>query len=196
MPTDTPAREDQGAEPAPQIYSATARFFHWTTVVLIIFMIVTGQVMTYRGKDLNIWDSLTNGLYSSHKLVGFIVLWFIVARLLYRVFAGAPAHAASLSPAQKTASSVVHWALYALLIAMPLAGWAGVSMFPARDIFGLFSLPALTGVDKEGASLAFLVHFYLGAAIAVFVTIHVTAAIYHAAIARDGVFQRMWPRKS
>src|SRR5262245_55123293 len=95
-------------------YSAVARTFHWVTVAAVVVLIIVGLTMVYRGNALNIWDSTTNALYSSHKLLGFLLLWFIVARLIYRLTAGAPPPEPTLEPWQRTGSEIVHWVLYGL----------------------------------------------------------------------------------
>ena len=64
-----------------EIYSPTARAFHWIVVILIAIQIPIGFYMAYRGGDLKIWDSLTNNLYSSHKLIGVIILALVALRL-------------------------------------------------------------------------------------------------------------------
>lgn len=80
----------QGDMPATRVYSPVARALHWITVVAVFAMIPVGLAMSYRGNVLNIWDGLTNGLYSAHKLVGFLLLWLMVGRLAYRLLHGAP----------------------------------------------------------------------------------------------------------
>ena len=64
----------QGEMPATRVYSPVARALHWITVVAVFAMIPVGLAMSYRGNVLNIWDGLTNGLYSAHKLAGFLLL--------------------------------------------------------------------------------------------------------------------------
>ena len=98
-------------------YSVAARRFHWWTVALLAVQIPFGLAMVYRGKGLNVWDATTNWLYSSHKLLGLIILLVVVARLSYRLTRGAPADEPTLEPWQKGVSHATHWLLYLLLIA-------------------------------------------------------------------------------
>lgn len=172
-------------------YSLVARIFHWTTVAFVAVLVPVGLYMTYRGKELNLWDATTNTLYSGHKLAGFTLLCLIVLRLIYRVFAGAPDHEPSLSTFHIVASKITHWAIYAVLIAMPLAGWIGVSAFPALDTFGGLKLPALVAPDKDLAAQAFAVHGLLGYALMALVAVHVGAALYHHIVLRNSVLTRM-----
>jgi cytochrome b561 len=177
----------------PEVYSPTARRLHWWTVALVFVMIPLGFGMAYRGNTLNIWDGTTNALYSLHKLIGFIILWLVVARLVYRFRNGAPADEPTLEPWQKAASHATHWALYALLIAMPLGGWLGVSLYGARDIFGVVSLPALAAVDQKASASVFYLHFLGAVALCALLAAHIGAAIFHHVIRKDGVLARMLP---
>ena len=180
------------ARPEP-VYSATARFFHWIIALLVAVMAVTGFAMVYRGKDLNIWDSLTNNLYSTHKALGLVVLALVVLRLLYRLIVGRPSDEATITPFQRFASHTVHWSLYVLLIAIPIGGWLGVSLFPALDVFGLFQIPALTAPDKALSEQVLWVHGLAAYILLGLVAIHIAAALYHHIIRGDGVLVRMLP---
>jgi cytochrome b561 len=175
------------------VYSATARFFHWLIALLIAVMAVTGFAMVYRGKDLNIWDSLTNNLYSTHKALGLVILALVILRLFYRLVVGRPADEATITPFQRMASHTVHWSLYVLLIAIPIGGWLGVSLFPALDVFGLFQIPALTSPNKALSEQVLWVHGLAAYILLSLIAIHVAAALYHHIIRGDGVLTRMLP---
>ncbi|WP_075221949.1 cytochrome b [Acuticoccus yangtzensis] len=185
--TTTPA----AGPPAHLHYGALARTFHWVSVLAVAFMLVTGLTMTWRGNDLGIWDGLTNGLYSSHKLVGFLILWLTLLRVLNRLIFGAPPPV-PMPALQKAVAGLTHVALYGLLVLLPLLGWYAVSLFPARTVFGWFDLPALAAPDKVfyetvadwHATAAFVLMGVAG--------LHIAAAFYHLIVKRDGVFQRMW----
>ncbi len=175
------------------IYSPAARRFHWWTVALVFIIFPLGIAMTYRGDTLNIWDSLTNNMYSAHKLLGFVILWLTLARLFYRLRNGAPADEPTLEWWEKAASHLTHWGLYALLILVPIGGWLAVSLYGARDVFGLFSLPPLAAVDQDKATLVFTMHKLGAMLIALLVAGHIGAALFHQFIRKDGVLRRMLP---
>ena len=181
------------AKARPEVYSTTARRFHWLTVAAVFVMIPLGLGMTYRGNTLDIWDGLTNGLYSAHKLLGFLVLWLTAGRLAYRLLHGAPPDEPTLEWWQKAGSHLVHWALYGLLLVVPLLGWIGVSLFPALTIFDLFNLPALAGPDEAAAKRVLALHGWLAILLALTIAGHIGAALYHYFIRRDGVLRRMLP---
>jgi cytochrome b561 len=150
--------------------------------------------MVYRGNTLNLWDNVTNVLYSGHKLVGVTIMLIVLWRIVYRATRGAPADEPTIEPWQRIVSRLNHWGLYVLLIAAPIAGYIGISLFPALDIFGLFSLPGVVTPDKEAAKTAFGVHRLLVMLLALLIAMHVAAALYHYLIRKDNVLGRMMPR--
>jgi cytochrome b561 len=184
---------NQRLDRVPLEYSLTARRFHWWIAGAVILMLVLGEAMTYRGNTLNVWDATTNNLYSAHKLIGFVVLLVMLARLFYRLRNGAPPDEPTLEWWQKAGSHVTHWALYALLIAMPLGGWIGVQLYPSREIFGLFSLPAFLSPNQPLAETVLKLHGIGAKLIVLLLFAHIGAAIFHHFIRKDGVLRRMWP---
>lgn len=177
-----------------EIYSGTARAFHWIVVALVLVQLPLGYLMVYRGTTLNIWDALTNTLYSSHKLIGMVILVVMLARLAYRLIHGAPADEPTLEPWQKTVSHLTHWALYGLLIGVPVVGWLAVSLYGATGIFGWFTLPSLADKDEAAAARVFFLHFLGALAITGLVAMHIAAALFHHFARKDAVLRRMLPR--
>ncbi len=183
---------ETSAKAPVEIYSRTARGLHWTTVVLLLIQVPVGLYMVYRGNALNIWDTLTNVLYSGHKLIGVTILVIVVWRLVYRITRGAPADEPTIEPWQRIVSRLNHWGIYLLLIATPIAGYIGISLFPALDIFGI-PLPGVVAPDKEAAKTAFAVHGVLVLLLVLMIALHVGAALFHYLIRKDNVLGRMVP---
>lgn len=176
-----------------EVYSPAARTFHWLTVVLVAIQVPVGIYMAYRGNVLDIWDGLTNALYSMYKLGGIVIFLIVVLRLANRLARGAPADEPTLEPWQKVMSHLNHWGLYLLLLATPVVGYIGVSLYPALDIFGLFSLPGVVAPNGDAATTALNVHKLLAFALVVLIGLHIAAALYHYLIRKDGVLGRMLP---
>jgi cytochrome b561 len=186
-------------------YTPTARGLHWLIALLIFIQLPLGFYMSYRGNDMpsvdatgkpvvGVWDALTGFLYSSHKLIGLTVLALVVVRLLYRLTRGAPRSDPTVPPALTGISHLVHWSLYALLIAVPVIGYAAISWGDYLDVFGVH-LPAVSVKNEELSKEAFHWH-ELGAILIIgFVSLHVVAAIYHRFIRRDRVVERMIPNR-
>lgn len=179
--------------PHRKAYRYTARLLHWITAAAIAVMVPLGLAMTYRGNTLDIWDGITDTLYSTHKLLGFLLLWIVIARLLHRWRHPPPPPEPDMPRWRQAAATITHWLLYALLLAVPLLGWLGVSLFPSVTLFGLFNLPAITSPDEARAKAVLAVHGTLALLLAGVALIHLAAALEHHLIRRDGVLRRMWP---
>jgi cytochrome b561 len=175
-------------------YSVAARRFHWWTVLLVLTQIPLGLYMSYRGNALNIWDGLTNALYSSHKSLGILIFLLVLARLLYRLSHGAPPDEPTLTWWQKAGAHFNHWALYLALLVVPVLGYIGISRYPALDIFGLFNLPGIVAPNQDAAARVFYWHWVGAVAIVLLIGMHVGAALFHYVIRKDGVVRRMWVR--
>ncbi len=187
--------DQSAASRAPvEIYRRTARVLHWATVALVAVQVPIGLYMTHRGNTLNVWDNVTGALYNGHKLIGVALLLVVLWRLAYRFTRGAPADEPTIEPWQRLASHVTHWGLYVLLVCAPIAGYIGISLFPALDIFGVFSLPGVVAPDKEAAKTAFAVHKLLVVLLVLLIAMHVAAALFHYFVRKDNVLGRMIPR--
>ena len=94
----------------------------------------------------------------------------------------------------KLAAELSHYALYALMIAMPLIGWAMLSSaaYPIV-LFGGVRLPAILPQSDSLHALLWDAHFYLAFVFFALILMHVAAALFHAFIRRDGVFNAMAP---
>jgi cytochrome b561 len=95
-------------------------------------------------------------------------------------------------------AKTMHGLLYALLFAVPLLGWAGVTAYPALITVAGYHLPAMPWVTQDAAlaKQLFELHGTLAFVLVAFVVCHIAAALVHLFFKRDGVFERMWPSKS
>ena len=178
-------------------YNPLHRLLHWLTALLILCMAPVGFFMADRGRA-NIWDDLTNQLYNWHKLIGFVVLLLVVTRFVSRAINRAPAYPADMPRVMLGAAHASHGLMYGLLLIIPLLGWAGVTAYPATVTVGGYHLPSMPLVQQDPAlaKQLFWLHGTAALALLALVGVHIAAALFHLIIKRDGVFQRMWPRRS
>jgi cytochrome b561 len=174
-------------------YSAAARHFHWWTVALLAVQVPLGLYMVYRGAMTN-FDAVTGTLYDTHKSLGLLILALVVARLAYRLVHGGPADEPTIEWWQKAASHATHWSLYLLLMLVPLVGWLGISLYGARSVFGIATIPPLAAENSEAAKTVLALHRYLALLTVALIAMHVGAAVVlHYFIRGDGVLARMLP---
>lgn len=162
-----------------------ARALHWGMAVLILAMLFVGVGMVAS-------LSLRPVLIDLHRPLGIAVLVLAVIRLLHRWRHPPPPLPASLSRAQALAAKGSHIALYAAMLAMPLLGWAMLSAggYPVR-MTSTFWLPPILPHDPALYSALRQAHGVLGYALFALILLHVAAALHHAWVRRDGVFEAM-----
>jgi cytochrome b561 len=72
--------------------------------------------------------------------------------------------------------TALHWLLYAVVISVPLVGWAGISAFGSREIFPGFTLPAIWPEHTGWADVLFTFHAYLAFGLLALVALHIGVA--------------------
>lgn len=156
-------------------YSRAQVLLHWGVMVLVLL-----QIVLHNGID-EAWDvgedtgsfSITPGVVI-HFAIGSMILGLTMWRFGLRRNLGVPPPSAETPPVFQRLSQVVHWAFYALLILLPVTGaiaWGQKSFALAET------------------------HEFLLDTLLICIGLHVVGALYHAAVAKDGVLSRMDPRK-
>lgn len=171
-------------------YSAPARLIHWLMAGLILLMIPAGFVMVQPGLD----RGLQNTLFIFHKNVGVLLLLLIVVRVGWRLLHAPPPLPATVPGWQARIAHLSHLALYALMVALPVAGYVRVRAggFPIESLDAL-GLPSLVPRSDALAEVAKTIHYGAALAIVTVLAAHIGAALFHGIVKRDGVFSRIWP---
>jgi len=172
----------------PSGYDLISRINHWLIAIAIIGMLALGLFFEFGGlaREDKRW------LVDLHKSVGVLVLIYGVWRVLWRVIQGFPKSDDNTMPQwQEIASKIVHWALLAGILIMPISGVVA-NIFNGRSIavFNWFSIPAQAEIGWLG-SVAGYAHKYVGFTLAFIVAIHIAAALKHHFVDRDSVLIRM-----
>jgi cytochrome b561 len=132
-------------------------------------------------------------LLGVHKPLGISILVLALLRIIVRWRRGAPPLPADLPEPMRLAAHLSHYALYLLMIAMPLIGWG---MLSAGDIpvivLGIHLPPILPFNPPLHATLRAW-HTYLAFVFFALILLHLAAALFHALIRKDGVFRSMAP---
>ena len=126
----------------------------------------------------------------AHVQLGLTILSLMLLRLAWRLGHPPPPLPANLPIWQKRISACVHRAIYAILLLMPLSGYA-LWMWDRRDLhlYGLVPLPVFetAKLAEFWRSIAGYVHewgFYLLGGL---LALHILAALWHELVARDGL---------
>jgi len=178
-------------------YTNVAITLHWLIAIAIVGMILGGWYMG----DLPDGAPGQYFLYQMHKSIGITILLLTVARIIWRVMNRPPALPEEMKGLEKTASHLVHFGFYGLMIALPLTGWLYSSVSIKLDVptvlYGVISwpdVPFVEGLKTESASSTVnFIHSKLAWVVLALLALHVAGAIKHEISAEDGVLKRMIP---
>lgn len=194
-------------------YGNVSMLLHWlTAAAFITAYVVVYYVIWFVDPETSIKPALFGTtpnaarvvpILNIHWILGITIAFLTLPRLLWRIFGIVPRHL-SHSRIENRAADVAHWALYALLILMPVSGYMttydptnfGFFVIPAcrntafaawiRSIFGL----SVTGLED----VMWAVHSFIGQWVAwPLVVIHAGAALVHHFVRKDAVLKRMLP---
>jgi cytochrome b561 len=171
---------------APNAFHPLARLLHWTMAVLILAMLFIGVGMVSTVSGRHTW------LLAIHKPLGATIFILALIRLGVRLRHPPPPLPADMPVLMRFAAHASHWLLYALMLALPLVGWAMLSAggYPI-SLGGSLHLPPL--LSANGAAFAWLRESHRYLAYLLFFTVlgHMGAALYHGLIRRDDVLPSM-----
>ncbi len=171
-------------------YTNTAKILHWTIAGAIVLQFILAKLADLAGdEDLAVREL---ALLANHKSVGITILALAVFRLVWRAKNPPPALPATMPVWQVRASHFSHWALYGLIIVIPITGWL-MSSASAYSVswFNLFQLPDFVAPDPDLKNTFKDIHETLGKILALIALVHIGAAIKHAMFDKDGVLNRM-----
>lgn len=167
-------------------FSPLQRLLHWLMAIMVLAMLFIGVTMasTLRPRFLT--------LIAIHKPLGIAILVLALLRLAVRARRGAPPLPSDLPSIQIIGAKLSHVALYALLIAMPLIGWAMLSAggYPIV-LLGSLHLPAILPQDDHVYAALRTAHTVLAYVFFATILLHIAAALFHSLIRQDGVFRTM-----
>ncbi|WP_192252863.1 cytochrome b [Mesorhizobium silamurunense] len=175
---------------SPTRYGWAMIILHWLIGIIFIGQFVLGFVMMRIESQRTSFE-----LIQLHKSFGFLLLGLIILRIAWRLGNAAPALPPSVGTLERRAAPLAHFALYAFQVALPLSGWALVSVstleIPSMP-FNLFVMPNLPLAESDAAENFWsAAHWYLAYAGIALVVLHIAAALRHHFLLRDSVLTRM-----
>ena len=181
-------RTASASNPPPR--PRAVRILHWLTVLCLI---VAATLILTRDEVSN--KPMRGWLMLGHQHAGLLVLLLFVIRVVVRLRVG-KLHPAGEPPwLMHAAAQLTHVALYALLLAMPLLGWAltNASGHPVH-FFGL-PLPALVGEDDDLSDTLLTWHQDAAWVLLALALLHIGAALWHHFVRHDGTLRMMLPAR-
>ncbi|GAB2809053.1 cytochrome b/b6 domain-containing protein [Dyella kyungheensis] len=161
---------------------------HWLTA---LFLAIAAALILTRdevdGRSLRMW------LLEGHRHFGLFVLLLFLARVAFRFRVGKLPSEGNASALIRLAAGTTHMALYVLLLAQPLLGWA-LSNAEGKPVhfFGI-TLPALVASDDDLADSLTVWHQDVAWVLLALITLHIGAALWHHFVLRDRTLRMMLP---
>lgn len=172
--------------PSPR-YGLWLRHLHWLTAALVIVAIALAELHHYTPRG----SALRSGAMYAHTQFGLAALLVLLPRLLLRLAGRTPPVEPPLPRWQRAAALLVHVALYALLLALPVLG---MLVYQAngrvQDFLGL-PLPALIAPDHDLVRPIEVIHIQLGDVLLWLAAAHAASALWHHWGRRDTTLRRM-----
>jgi len=169
-----------------EVFTLPARVLHWLMAAMILAMLFIGVGMVASVSERHAW------LLGIHKPLGIAILVLALLRLAMRLRHPPPPLPVDLPAMQRLAAHASHGLLYALMIAMPLVGWAMLSAGGYPVMLGeALQLPAIVPANATAFAILRHLHSWLAMALLLTFLAHLAAALYHSLVRRDGVLPSM-----
>ena len=175
-----------------QQFSHLTLLLHWLVGLTMIAMLAMGVYMA---------ETSTYSLYAWHKAIGFLIIFIVIPRVIWRMMNGWPKPASNYSSLEHSLASITHWVLLLGTIMMPISGFLmsalggyGVNVF-GWDVVAFNPDPANPGQalahNATVAGINHTIHEWLGYTLIGAVLLHVAGAFKHHLIDKDGTLKRM-----
>lgn len=170
-------------------YSTLNISLHWLMLLLIaaVYACIELKGSFPRGSDIR------EGLKYWHFVLGLCIFALVWLRLLARLIDKTPAILPKPPTWQTGLSHLMHLALYALMIGMPLLGWLILNAEGKPAPFFGLDLPMLVQKDHGLAETLEELHEFGGQAGYWLIGLHAAAGLFHHYVSRDNTLTRMLP---
>lgn len=169
----------------PPRFPIRSRILHWLTAVLVFAALLIGFTM------IN-----TLGCYAAlvgvHMTIGVTILVVTIVRLVNRLRSTPPNWPPTVGKLEGRIVTLSERAMYTLLLAQPLVGWAMVSAAGRPPVLlGGLHLPRIAPFDADVYFALRQAHTVLALLLVAVIAAHVSAILLHTLTLRDGMLSRM-----
>jgi cytochrome b561 len=166
-------------------YGPVSVALHWLIAALIVIQVCLGWSMNQWLPDHSPAQAVVRG---AHISLGLTILVVVLIRIAVRLTHPAPPLPAEMPAWEKLAARASHLLFYLLMLALPLTGWAIVSLgthpisvwgLPWPHLPGVHAVLGANPTKDQREQLAHLHVYVLIWIVAVNLALHVAAAIRH-----------------
>lgn len=173
-------------------YGPVSRILHWSIAALILAAIAFVEMHELFPKG----SAPRSALMVLHIQIGLLLFGLTWLRLAWRRANPAPAITPAPQAWESALATLMHAALYAAVLALPLLGVAmGQAGGKAIAFLGV-PLPVFLAENKDLAHTLKEAHEAIGNAVIGLIAFHAAAALWHHLVRRDDTLARMLPRRA
>lgn len=176
---------------ATERYGSLAIFLHWFMLVLLAAVYACIELRGLFPKG----SAEREAIKAWHFMLGLSVFGLVAVRLALHLSAPIPRIVPPPAPWQILLGKLMHAALYAFMLAMPVLGWLVLSAEGKPTPFFGLELPALIAPDPDLAKRLEEWHEEIGNIGYYLIGLHAAAALAHHYFMRDDTLRRMLPKR-
>ena len=166
-------------------YGLLAKLFHWVTFIILLAQVPFGFYLV----SLEFSDRRIE-LENFHIVVGIIVFYFTLFRLMWKFFNPSPSETKSFFKGQVLIGKANHFLLYLSIFTITISGILKKLYMGEILNFIFFKY----GFEKDNFILAntfYQVHIYANYVLLSLVTIHILAVIIHHTVFKDKILNKI-----
>jgi cytochrome b561 len=168
-------------------YSRPLILLHWAMFLLIAVAYGLAEWRDFVPKG----DPFRDTLMHLHRSLGLLVFALVFIRLALR--GSSPPIVPSPPAWQEHLSRLVHWALYAVMLILPVTGYLMSNAADKSVLFFGATMPALIGPDQGLRSFFHETHEVIANLGYGLIGLHAAASLWHHYVQRDNALRRMLP---
>ena len=166
-------------------YGLVAKLFHWITFIILILQIPFGFYLV----GLEFSDRRID-LENIHILIGIIVFYITLFRLIWKFFNSSPTDGNSFFRGQIIIAKVNHFLLYLSIFTITISGVLK-KLYMGEKLNFLFFRYGFNKDNFQLADLYYEVHIYANYLLIVLVVLHILAVIVHHFIFKDKILDKI-----
>ncbi len=170
-------------------YGSISIALHWVMLLLIaaVYSCMELRDIFPKGSDPRL------AMSTWHFMLGLSVMVLVLLRLIHKMTSVTPRIFPDPPKWQKRSAKFMHFALYALMIGLPILGWLLLSAKGKQIPFFGLNMPSLIAENKDLAKTIKYIH-ETGATLGYYlIGAHAAVALFHHYVLRDNTINRILP---